>query len=202
MLIAAGWVIQDYKALNLSAGQGIALREVPLNGGRCDYLLLVDRIPVGVVEAKKQGTTLSTVADQSDFYAENLPAFLAKLTSGSLRFLYESTGVETLFRDERDPHPRSRPVFGFHQPATLAQMPFAHPLSPAGMRACQVEAISKLEQSFAGSKPRALLQMATGSGKTFTACAATYRLIKHAGNLLRATRLRQSILHQAFGGRL
>lgn len=144
---------------------------------------------------KKQGTTLSTVADQSDFYAENLPAFLAKLTPGSLRFLYESTGVETLFRDQRDPHPRSRPVFAFHRPTTLAewlgqpdtlrarlaQMPFAHPLSAAGMRGCQVEAITKLEQSFAESKPRALLQMATGSGKTFTACAATYRLIKHAG---------------------
>ena len=56
MLIACGWAIQDYKSSNLAATRGIALREVPLKSGRCDYLLLVDRKPVGVIEAKKQGT--------------------------------------------------------------------------------------------------------------------------------------------------
>jgi hypothetical protein len=64
MLVASGWVIQDYEALNLSAGLGVAVREVPLTTGPCDYLLLVNRIPVGVVEAKKKGTTLSPIADQ------------------------------------------------------------------------------------------------------------------------------------------
>jgi type I restriction enzyme R subunit len=195
LLIASGWTIQDYKALNLSASRGIAVREVPLKSGRCDYLLVVDRVPVGVVEAKKEGTTLSAVAEQSDHYAENLPDFLAKLTPGKLRFLYESTGTETLFRDERDPHPRSRPVFAFHRPETfadwpeqpetlrarLAQMQFAHPLTSSGMRNCQVEGITNLEQSFAKANPRALIQIAMGAGKTFTACAFTYRLIKHAG---------------------
>ena len=63
MLTASGWVIQDYKTLNLAAGRGIAVREVPLKTGPCDYLLLIDRKPVGIVEAKKKGTTLSTVAD-------------------------------------------------------------------------------------------------------------------------------------------
>ena len=58
-LLACGWAIQDYKALDLSVSRGIALREVPLKGGQCDYLLLVDRKPVGIVEAKPEGTTLS-----------------------------------------------------------------------------------------------------------------------------------------------
>ena len=49
------------------------------------------------------------------------------------------------------------------------------------MRECQVEAIARLEESFCDALPRALIQMATGAGKTFTACAFTYRLIKHAG---------------------
>ena len=49
------------------------------------------------------------------------------------------------------------------------------------MRECQVEAITHLEESFRDARPRALIQMATGAGKTFTACAFTYRLIKHAG---------------------
>jgi type I restriction enzyme R subunit len=197
-LIAAGWVIQNYKELNLGAGRGIALREVPLKTGPCDYLLLVDRHPVGVVEAKKFGTTLSGVADQSANYAENLPEFLAKLLPAGtpgVPFLYESTGVETLFRDERDPQPRSRRVFAFHQPATLADwlaepdtlrarlaaLPTAHPLPENNLRACQIEAITKLEASFAADRPRALIQMATGAGKTYTACAFTYRLIKFAG---------------------
>lgn len=192
-LVQCGWVIQDYKALDLSAGRGIALREVPLKGGTCDYLLLVDRKPVGIVEAKPEGTTLSGVADQSAYYGDNLPEVFQ--TSGRLPFLYESTGVETFFRDERDPHPRSRRTFAFHRPETLAQwmkeentlrfrlaqMPFAHPLAKAGMRDCQIEAITQLEQSFANAHPRALIQMATGAGKTFTACAFIYRLIRFAG---------------------
>ncbi len=195
LLQQCGWVVQNYKAADFSAGRGIVLREVPLKTGPCDYLLLVDRKAVGVIEAKKTGTTLSTVADQSERYASSLPDFLADGATGPLPFLYESTGVETFFRDSRDPERRSRRVFAFHRPETLAewfaepdtlrhrlaQMPFAHPLATNGMRECQVEAITGLEQSFAEAQPRALIQMATGAGKTLTACAFTYRLIKHAG---------------------
>jgi type I restriction enzyme R subunit len=194
MLIASGWVIQDYKTADFSADRGIALREVPLTTGPCDYLLLVDRKAVGVVEAKKEGTTLSTVADQSGRYAESLPDFLKHGLTGKLPFLYESTGAETFFRDERDPAPRSRRVFSFHRPETLAAwpaesdtlrarlkaMPAAHPLVTTGMRDCQIEAIKGLEHSLAEDRPRALIHMATGAGKTYTACAFTYRLIKYA----------------------
>ncbi|MGA9450907.1 MAG: type I restriction-modification enzyme R subunit C-terminal domain-containing protein [Verrucomicrobiia bacterium] len=195
-LLASGWLVQDYKALNLSAGPGIAAREVPLTTGPCDYLLLVNRKPIGIVEAKRkeQGKNLSVAAEQSTRYASSLPEFLAAVTPGKLPFLYESTGVETFFRDERDPDPRSRRVFSFHRPETLAewatepdtlrrrlaQMPVAHPLAVNGMRQCQIEAITKLEKSFASDQPRSLIQMATGAGKTYTACAFTYRLIKYA----------------------
>lgn len=198
-LTASGWAVQDYKAADFSAGRGIALREVPLTTGPCDYLLLVDRKAVGVVEAKKQGTTLSAIAEQSARYASSLPPLLAAGLTGPLPFLYESTGVETFFRDERDPAPRSRRVFTFHRPETLAewaaepdtlrrrlaQMPTAHPLDKGGrgdspMRDCQVEAIHGLEKSFAEDRPRALIHMATGAGKTYTACAFTCRLIKYA----------------------
>jgi len=116
----AGWVIQDYKQLNLGAARGVAIREVPLRSGTCDYLLVVDRQPVGVVEAKRTGTRLSGVAEQSGDYASNLPDFLR--STGPLPFLYESTGVETFYRDERDPDPRSRRVFTFHRPETLAEL--------------------------------------------------------------------------------
>ena len=195
MLVASGWVVQDYKQFNPSAARGIALREAPLKSGTCDYLLLVDRKAVGVAEAKKQGTLLSGVAEQSGHYAENLPDFIQSIAPGSLPFLYESTGVETFFRDERDPEPRSRRVFSFHRPETLAAwvaesatlrarlavMPTVHPLPAQNLRACQVEGITNLEESFAAAHPRALIQMATGAGKTYTACSFTYWLIKLAG---------------------
>jgi type I restriction enzyme R subunit len=194
-LLAAGWIVQDYKALDFSAGRGLAVREVPLKTGPCDYLLLVDRKAIGVIEAKKEGATLSTVAEQSARYAHSVPELLASGQTGPLPFLYESTGVETFFRDERDPDPRSRSVFSFHRPETLAAwldepntlrqrlavLSTAHPLATQGMRDCQLEAITGLEKSFAENRPRALIHMATGAGKTFTACAFTYRLIKHAG---------------------
>lgn len=99
-LIACGWVVQDYRAVDFSAGRGIALREAPLKSGTCDYLLLVDRKAVGVTEAKKEGTLLSGVAEQSAHYGKNLPDFIQSIGPGSLPFLYESTGVETFFRDE------------------------------------------------------------------------------------------------------
>ncbi|MBI3056670.1 MAG: DEAD/DEAH box helicase family protein, partial [Betaproteobacteria bacterium] len=193
-LVACGWVIQDYTQFNPAAAHGIALREVPLKSGQCDYLLLVDRKPVGVIEAKKEGTLLSGVAEQTAHYAVNLPAFF-KVTRDELPFLYESTGVETFFRNTLDPEPRSRHVFAFHKPETLvewasqadtlrahlAKMPVEYPLVKGGMRDCQFEGITHLEQSFAAAHPRALIQMATGAGKTYAACAFTYRLIKHAG---------------------
>ncbi|PWB41003.1 MAG: restriction endonuclease subunit R [Rhodocyclales bacterium] len=190
-LTACGWVVQDYRRFNPATARGIALREVPLKSGPCDYLLLVDRKPVGVIEAKKTGTPLSTVAQQTADYAVNLPDFLAA-DRGSLPFLYESTGVETLFRDARDPEPKSRRVFAFHRPETLtewiaqpdtlrARLRSLPPPATAGMRACQIEAIANLEASFAADRPRALIQMATGAGKTFTAVSFIYRLIKHAG---------------------
>lgn len=155
-LSASGWVVQNSDDADFSAGRGVALREVRLKTGPCDYLLLVDRKAVGVIEAKREGTTLSGVAEQSARYAANVPVFLAAGVDGALAFLYESTGVETLFRDQRDPEPRSRRVFAFHRPETLADwaaesdtlrarlkmMPTAHPLATTGMRDCQIEAIN------------------------------------------------------------
>ena len=194
-LAASGWVVQDYRRVDFSAGRGLALREVPTKTGPCDYLLLVDRTAVGVIEAKKAGTKLSVVAEQSRRYATSLPDLLAHGLTGPLPFAYESTGVETFFRDSRDPDPRSRRVFSFHRPETLgewfgepdtlrgrlARLPSDFALATNGMRDCQVEAITGLEKSFAENKPRGLIHMATGAGKTYTACAFTYRLIKYAG---------------------
>ena len=190
LLSAAGWTVQDYAAFNRNAAEGVAVREFHLPSGPCDYLLFVGGKAAGVIEAKKAGTTLSGVADQSDRYMGALPDYLAKWND-TLTFDYESTGEETFFRDRRDPQPRSRRVFAFHQPRTLhswlketdtlrARLRALPALDTSGLRDCQVDAIKGLESSLARDDPRALIQMATGAGKTFTACTFSWRLLRYA----------------------
>lgn len=190
LLKAAGWKLQDYRKLNLGAGLGVAVREFPLKTGFADYMLFVDRKAAGVIEAKPVGTTLGGIDWQSDKYTIGLPDNLAHYQK-PLPFAYESTGVETFFRDLRDPEPRSRRVFAFLKPETLtdylsqkdtlrASLKGLPSLITNGLRNCQIEAIQNLEESFAQARPRALIQMASGGGKTFTAVTFAYRLIKFA----------------------
>jgi type I restriction enzyme R subunit len=190
LLEAAGWAVQDKKDLNLGAALGVAVREYPLKNGYADYLLFVDRKAAGVVEAKPEGITLSGVAEQTQGYIAGIPDNLPHVQE-PLPFAYESTGIETYFRDMRDEDPRSRRLFAFHKPEThmewLSQggtlrtrLKGLPSLITEGLRDCQCEAIINLEKSFADSRPRALIQMATGSGKTFTAVSFVYRLLKFA----------------------
>lgn len=190
LLISAGWVIQDRKDINLSASLGVAVREFPLSSGEADYLLFANRNAVGVIEAKPFAVTLSGVADQTAKYLSSLPEKLP-VVNEPVPFAYESTGVETYFRDERDPEPCSRRIFAFHKPETLLEylnqkdtlrtrLKNLPPLMTQGLRNCQTEAITNLEISLSDAKPRALIQMASGGGKTFTAVTSVYRLIKHA----------------------
>ncbi|HUG65450.1 MAG TPA: DEAD/DEAH box helicase family protein, partial [Gaiellaceae bacterium] len=198
-LMAAGWAVQDARAVNLAAGRGVAVREFVMKQphGRADYLLFVDREAVGVIEAKKGGETLSGVAWQTAKYVEGVPDDVPTAVEGALPFVYESTGVETRFTNTLDPDAASREVFSFHQPATLAgwlEQIRDHPRGPTlrhrlrtlpplgrnGLWEAQFTAIQNLERSLAANRPRALIQMATGSGKTFTAANIAYRLVKHA----------------------
>ena len=213
LLEQAGWAVQDVAAVNLYAAQGVAVREFSLKAGHgeADYLLFVDRQAVGVVEAKPEGHTLAGVEVQLGKYSTGLPDNLAA-PRRPLPFLYESTGAETQFTNLLDPDARSRRVFSFHAPKTLAReigvsetpdvdarriaedgrdylaahnlrqrLKAMPPLNASGLWPVQQRAIRHLEESLAAGRPRALVQMATGSGKTFMACNQAYRLIKHAG---------------------
>lgn len=197
-LAAAGWKVQSQKALNLSAGPGVAVREFTLEKphGRVDYLLFLNGQPAGVIEAKPEGTPLVEVEHQSGKYVDGLPAWMQPPVY-PLPFIYESTGAETRFTDGYDPEARSRRVFTFHRPETLAEwsrqiaenpelptfrarLKAMPPLDERGLWGKQATGIRNLEQSLAEDRPRSLIQMATGSGKTFTAANGCYRLIKHA----------------------
>lgn len=190
LLAQAGWDVQNRDEIDLSAALGVAVREFPLKNGFADYLLFVNRQIVGVIEAKKAGTPLSGTESQALNYSEGLPSDLPAPFL-PLPFLYQSTGVETFFTNQLDPDPRSRRVFAFHQPETLAEwIEDGHDTSRRRVRElpslqtgrlwyAQIEAITNLEQSLAMNKPRALIQMATGSGKTYTAVNYIYRLIRY-----------------------
>lgn len=190
MLVSAGWSVQDMKDINLGASLGVIVREYPTETGPADYIIFINRNPVGVIEAKKEGTILTTVEEQSERYATS--GLKWNIDQKKLPFVYESTGAITRFTDNRDPVPRSREFFHFHKPETLEELTKQEDslryrlknnipdLNTEGLRACQVNAITKLEKSFAENKPRALVQMATGSGKTFMAITSAYRLLKFA----------------------
>jgi len=219
LLALAGWYVCDATAANIHAARGVAIREFPLPGhGFADYLLYIDGKAAGVIEAKKEGVTLSGVETQSDKYTKGLPAGLPAWRK-PLPFSYQSTGAETRFTNGLDPDPRSRPVFAFHKPdllahwledaqafaaavqstgealvytaadvtaerrgqTFLARMQHMPTLKEEGLWPAQISAIRNLEASLATNKPRALIQMATGSGKTYTAINFIYRLIKFAG---------------------
>lgn len=108
LLTAAGWYVCDVANANLRAATGVAIREFPLHAGHgfADYLLYVNGKACGVIEAKKEGATLSGVEVQSARYAQGLPASLAAWRR-PLPFVFESTGVETRFTNGLDPAPRA-----------------------------------------------------------------------------------------------
>jgi type I restriction enzyme R subunit len=198
MLVAAGWKVQDRSEINLYAGRGVAIREYPLKDGlEADYLLFVDSSAVGALEAKPEGYTLTGVEPQSAKYASALPDDL-KVPRRPLPFLYESTGIETQFTNGFDPEPRSREVFAIHRPETLAawldaaaqnheaptlraRLHHMPDIDATALWPAQERAIAALEGSLAADRPRALIQMATGSGKTYTAANASWRLVRLAG---------------------
>ncbi|GAA2044444.1 DEAD/DEAH box helicase family protein [Polymorphospora rubra] len=200
MLTDAGWVVQDVRDLNPLAGRGVAVREFRLASGPADYVLYVDGLIVGVVEAKREGESLTAAQAQNARYAEGVlkeHSLAVWRRDEPLAFRYATTGTETIFLNRLDPQARSREVFSFHRPETIsrwmrqalensdsptyrARLRAMPPLETSGLRPAQIEAITGLEASLARDMPRGLIQMATGAGKTFTAVTEVYRLIKHA----------------------
>lgn len=186
----SGWAIQDTRSLNLSASLGVAVREFPTSTGPVDYALFVKGVPVGVVEAKKTaaGENITTVEGQSARYANS--TFKWVMNDYHIRFAYEATDKLLRFTDYDDINYRSRTVFSFHRPETIKtliappdtvrnNLKHFPPLDTTGFRKCQITAINNLDVSFAENRPKALVQMATGAGKTFTAITASYRLLKY-----------------------
>lgn len=186
----SGWQVQNVNQLNLLAGLGVAVREFPTSTGPVDYVLFINGEPIGVIEAKKSsaGENITVVEEQSSRYANSTFKWINR--DHSIRFAYEATDKLVKFTDYKDIKYRSRKVFSFHRPEYLESLLQASdtirnnmkhfpPLDPVGFRDCQINAINNMDVSFADNRPRALVQMATGAGKTFTAITEAYRLLKY-----------------------
>src|SRR5947208_3432926 len=163
LLTECGWILQNRRTVNLSAGQGIAIREVLLKDrDEVDYLLFVDGKAIGTVEAKPEGFTLTGVEEQSGKYGKGLLDIYPKWRE-PLPFAYESTGVETQFTNQLDPSPKSRNVFAFYGPETLlewlgpehqlntrlANLAAADQMPTTNLWSAQIEAIRSPEKSLA-----------------------------------------------------
>ena len=186
----SGWVIQNFAQVNIGAALGVAVREYPTNTGPVDYALFIDGEPVGVIEAKKSsiGENITVVEEQSARYATSSFKWINR--EYTIRFAYEATDKLIKFTDYKDIKYRSRRVFSFHRPEHLKSVLQASDtirnnmkhfpiLDTTGFRECQINAINNMDVSFADNRPRALVQMATGAGKTFTAITEAYRLLKY-----------------------
>lgn len=187
----AGWVIQNMDNLDISSSFWVAVREFPLENGHgyADYLLYIEWIAIWIIEAKKEWSTLVWVETQSKKYLEWLQEFVEAYRR-PLPFSYESTWIETRFTNHIQPDAKSREVFTFHTPQRLLELVKQEKqslelirelpeLEMWNLRQVQFEAITNLEKSLKDNRQKALIQMATWTGKTFTFCNIAYRLIKH-----------------------
>ncbi|WP_416825878.1 DEAD/DEAH box helicase family protein [Helicobacter ganmani] len=198
LLSLAGFELRDFKDCTLgdstpNVARNFAIKEFILeNGTKADYMLFVAGKACGVIEAKKFSLSLSGAENQAKNYAYTLPAHIPSYQD-ILPFVYVSNASEIYFTDLREPNPRARRIFAFHTPKELLdklssnslreriqQIPALSSQDSKKLRDCQKDAIEGLEKSLKQNKQRALIQMATGAGKTFTACNFAYRLLSIA----------------------
>lgn len=190
MFTDAGWLVVDRNeyAPNLTA---VAVREALLKGNReADYFLFLNGKAVGVLEAKREEIDVhsSVVCEQATMYARIVPNYY-QAYANPLPFIYQSNGVVVTFNDFRIPNSEYIDINRIHAPKEIAEMlgitdtfvaiPPLTPKERKALRACQVQAIEGLESSFRTGREKALMVLATGAGKTYTACMATYRMLRY-----------------------
>lgn len=186
LLKKAGWSIvpRDQYSPGVSA---VAIEEGILKGNlEADYLLFLEGKAIGVLEAKKESVSLDdVVANQAENYTHKLlPMY--QYWENPLPLIYLSNGKELLFKNAKIPGSTYQKLDAMHTPKEMVKLAGINSffaglptLDPKGLRDCQYEAITNLEASFRNSQRKALIVLATGAGKTFTACLAAYRFLAY-----------------------
>lgn len=183
----AGWKVinrDDYEPTCTA----VAIREGLLKGNlEADYFLFINGKAVGVLEAKREETDAfaSKVCEQAALYAKSVPN-IYQTYQNPLPFIFTSNGKELYFCDFREKDSNFKQILSIPTPRelvkelgiedTFAGLPT---LKKKGLRDCQYEAVTELEKSFRTDQKRALMVLATGAGKTYTACFAAYRMLSY-----------------------
>ncbi|MCQ2336901.1 MAG: DEAD/DEAH box helicase family protein [Paludibacteraceae bacterium] len=198
----SGWILQDRAEFDRTAALGVAVREFRTKeGNEVDYALFVEGFPCGIIEAKEDNKGVNLIIDtlgQNEAYQNE--GLKGNYDKDDIRFIYEATGNIILYKDLKDPNPRTKSIYSFHRPESLKRLIDEYKkhliykgttlrkrlqtfpeLPNEGFRDCQIKAILGLEDSFGKNRERSLVQMATGAGKTYTAVTSVYRLLKYAG---------------------
>ena len=187
MFEEAGWKVvdRDKYAPNMTA---VAIKEGLMVGNReADYLLFLNGKAVGVLEAKRIETDINSdiVQEQARLYTRTCPKWCqAWFPNIPLPLAYVANSRDLMFYDTRKSNSEFEYCKKIHTPKEVKKLLSLEDdyvglptLSPKGLRACQYEAITQLEQSFRNGENRALMVLATGAGKTYTACLAAYRML-------------------------
>ena len=185
--IDAGWEVinrDEYEPTSTA----VAIREGLLKDNlEADYFLFISGKAVGVLEAKREETDAfsSIVCEQAALYAKSVPN-IYQTYQRPLPFIFTSNGKELYFCDFREQDHYFKQIMTIPTPHELvkklgindyfAGLPT---LRKKGLRDCQYEAITELEKSFRSGQKRALMVLATGAGKTYTACLAAYRMLSY-----------------------
>ena len=183
----AGWKVIDRDGYEPTC-TAVAIREGLLKGNlEADYFLFINGKAVGVLEAKREEVDVasSKVCDQATTYAKSVPK-IYQAYQRPLPFIFTSNGRDLFFCDFREPDACFNQITSIPTPYELVKRlgiedPFAGlpTLSKKGLRDCQYEAVAELEKSFRSGQNRALMVLATGAGKTYTACLTAYRMLSY-----------------------
>ena len=186
-LNSAGWDIvsrDEYIPMSTTAVKEALM----LGNTESDYLLFIDNKAIAVLEAKREENSLGDdVADQVEGYATHPQSWYGLWFDKLIPLVYMANGKKLLFKNMlNDPDGEYMELAEMHSPKKMLQMIGAKSeygalpyLQPKGLRDCQYKAEMKLESALKNGEKKNLAVLATGSGKTYLACLASYRLLNY-----------------------
>ena len=185
-LTNAGWDIvsrDEYVPRSASA-----VKEALMQGNtESDYLLFVDDKAIAVVEAKREENPLADdVQNQAEFYACNPQSWYGLWYSNQIPLVYLANGNKIYFKNMLQPDSEYVELSEMHSPKKMlkligqvSEFGALPRLDKRGLRDCQYRAENQFEESIKHGKKKSLAVLATGSGKTYLACLAAYRLLNY-----------------------
>lgn len=182
----AGWDIVN--RIDYVPNNAQAVKEALMYGNtESDYLLFIDNKAIAVVEAKAEDNKLGdVVAEQAENYSVNPRSWYGLWYNDMIPLVYLANGKKIYFKNMLDPNSEYIEIDKMHSPKKMLKL--IGKTSEYGalprierqeLRDCQYDAEINFENSLRNKKNKSLAVLATGSGKTYLACLASYRLLNY-----------------------